>query len=397
MRRRNRQSLVWLVLAASIAATAVGARGGTPYDPSLFVSPYAAGRACTRSAPCSSFEQAYLVARPGQVVQVADGRYPPQRIPVDPSKRSSADVVFQPAPGATVTIGCPSDGVSCLDILGDHVTIRDMHVAYMPPVNGYAWQGTVDTERGSDDVTLIGIDAGSLNAVASNMTVRGGDWGPSIDPHNMRIDDQCVNCTWDGLKIHDFAVAQGGHMECLTFEGGTNVTIRNSEFRSCAIFSIFAKPGGRINGALIENNVFWNPRRFDLANDIRFTNGGGGTCSRIVIRYNVIGDNISEDCGPMAVVGNIQLASQSGCGAGWDYNVFVDARPCGRHAVRVPGAGFVDAAAGNFHLRPGSPAIGRGSPRMFPHRDRDGQQRPIGALPDAGIDEAPTAAPRKRR
>ncbi len=377
--------LIAVVLAAAGAALA-GPKGSERKAP-LYVSANGSGVACTRSRPCGSFARAYTSARPGQVVEVAGGTYGPQQIPVDSSKTSSADVVFRPARGANVTIGCPPDGVSCIDIFGNHVTIRGLRVASMPPVNGYAWQGTVDTERGSRDVTLIGIDAGSLNAVAANMTVIGGDWGPSIDPHNMRIDDECVNCTFDHMRIHDFAVAQGGHMECLTFEGGTNVTIRNSEFRSCAIFSIFAKPGNTIDGAVIENNVFWNPRGFDLANDIRFTNGGGGTCRNIVIRYNVIGDNVSDECGSTTVVGNIQLANQSGCGPSWDYNVFVKARPCGDHAVQVGTARFVNAAKGNFHLRRGSPAIGRGSPKMYPRRDVDGQRRPIGARPDAGVDE----------
>jgi hypothetical protein len=351
-----------------------------------FVSPAGSDAgACLRASPCRSFERAYLVARQGETVEVGGGTYPPQVIPIDPRKTGAADVVFQPAPRARVTIGCPDGGTGCIDILGNHVTIKWMRVASLPPVNGYPWQGSVDTERGCADVTLVGLDAGSINAVCRDLKVIGGDWGPTIDPHNSRIDTECVNCLFTNMLMHDYAIAQGGHMECITFEGGTNVTIRNSEFRSCSIFSIFAKPGDPINGALIENNVFWNPRGFDLANDIRFTNTGGGSCRNIVIRYNLISDNVSDDCGtPLTVVGNIQLASQSGCSDGWDYNVFVDARPCGNHAVETSRQTFVAPKAGNFHLVPGSPAIGRGSPRSYPRADKDGRRRPTGALPDAG-------------
>jgi len=385
----QRSAIVAVALAA-IAFVVGAASAPAARAPGLFVAPNGSGSACTRARPCGSFERAYLTARPGQIVQVAGGTYGPQSIPIDDSKTSSADVVFRPAPRARVTVGCPSDGISCIDILGNHVTIEHVHVAYMPKVNGYAWQGTVDTERGSNDVTLIGIDAGSLNAVASNMRVIGGDWGPSIDPHNMRIDDECVNCTWSGMKIHDFARAQGGHFECLTFEGGTNVTIENSEFRSCAIFSIFAKPGNAIKGALIQNNVFWNPRHFDLVNDIKFTDGGGGTCTNITIRYNVVSDDVYDQCGPpIAVVANILLTGSGGCGSGWDYNVFVGSGACGRHAVRTSNARFVDLRKGNFHLRPGSPAIGRGSPTTFPRRDKDGRRRPAGKRADAGAYELP--------
>jgi hypothetical protein len=205
----------------------------------------------------------------------------------------------------------------------------------------------------------------------------------------MRIVDECVHCTWNGLLIHDFAVAQAGHFECLTFEGGTDVTIENSEFRSCAIFSIFAKPSGTINGALIQNNVFWNPRNFFQSNEIKFTSDGTTRCSNVVIRYNVISDDVNEDCGETSVVGNIQLARQASCGSGWDYNIFVNAEPCGSHARRVSDAQFVNAAAGNFHLEPTSPAIGRGSPSDYPKRDKGGRARPAGGLPDAGSFEAP--------
>ncbi len=385
-----------LVLAVALALTGAALGGGAKTrKPSLFVSPHGSGSSCTRSRPCSTFARAYRVARPGQVVQVGAGRYGPQEIPVDSSKRSRADVVFRPARRAKVTIGCPSDGRGCIDILGSHVTIAGMHVTSMPPINGYPWQGTVDTERGSDDVTLIGIDAGSLNAAASNLTVIGGDWGPSIDPYNMRIVEECVNCTFSGLRIHDFAVAQGGHFECLTFEGGRNITIGKSVFRSCSIFSIFAKPGSKIDGALIENNVFWNPRHFGLSNDIKFTDGGGGTCSNIVIRYNLISDDVYDSCGgPITVVGNIQLGDEASCGPDWDYNVFVRATPCGQHAMRVTNARFVDAAKGNFRLRRGSPAINHGSPDVYPRRDKDGRRRPIGKRADAGPYEMPL--PRRR-
>jgi hypothetical protein len=377
-----------LVLLFILVTHARGA--GNPPEATRFVSPDGSGSACTRTAPCGSFAQAYRSARPGQVVDVAGGTYPPQTIPSDSSKTSTDDVVFQPAQGATVTIGCPDGGTGCIDIVGSHVTIRGMHVATMPPVNGFPWQGSVDTERGSTDVTLVNLDAGSLNAASSNLTVRGGDWGPSIDPHNMRIVDECVNCSFDGLFIHDFAVAQGGHFECITFDGGTNVVIRNSEFRSCSVFAIFAKPYGTINGALIENNVFWNPRQFAQSNEIKFTNDGGGSCANIVIRYNLIADDINDECGNVTVYGNIQLAPQRGCGSGWDYNLFVGVTPCGAHSVVVRDPKFADPSAGNFTLLPGSPAIARGAP-TFPPRDKNGRRRPVGGHPDAGPFEA--AAP----
>jgi hypothetical protein len=220
------------------------------------------------------------------------------------------------------------------------------------------------------------------------LSVIGGDWGPTIDPHNTRIVAECVNCLFDGMFIHDYAVAQGGHMECITFEGGTNVTIRNSEFRSCSIFSIFAKPTDPIDGALIENNVFWNPRNFSQSNEIKFTTGGGGSCANIVIRYNLISDDVDDGCGNPTVVGNIQLANQASCDGNWDYNVFVGAVACGSHAKSTANALFANLGGGDFHLLGGSPAINAGKPGYAPATDKDGAGRPRGAAPDAGAYEA---------
>ena len=58
---------------ASAAATAA-CTGGT--GASVFLSPSGSDSSpCTQSAPCQSFDRAYHVAPPGQIVQIAGGSY----------------------------------------------------------------------------------------------------------------------------------------------------------------------------------------------------------------------------------------------------------------------------------------------------------------------------------
>jgi hypothetical protein len=342
---------------------------------------------CTLRSPCASFDRAYRVARPGDVVEVAGGTYPPQAVEADPRKAGPHDVVFRPAPRSRVTIGCRDDGDGCLDVSASHVTFVGMRTRHMPPVAGTPWQGRIWAERGADDVSFVAMDAGAIAIGSTNTRVLGGDYGPSIDPLNIRLVGESRNVVFDSVLIHDFRVARGGHFECMTIDGGTNITIRNAEFRTCSTFAIFAKPSEPLREVLIENTIFWNPGGVGQVNELKFSNDTA-SCTDVTIRNNVISDNVYDTCDDeIEVVGNIQLAAQASCGADWSDNVFERARPCGMRGRLVRNVRFVDRAAGDFHLNAGSPAIDRGSSESFAARDRDGQQRPLGTAPDAGVDE----------
>jgi hypothetical protein len=334
-----------------------------------------------------SFDRAYRVARPGDIVEVAGGSYPPQIVGADSRKLSTLDVVFRPAAGASVTIGCREDGDECLRVYASHVTFVRLRTQSMPPVDGFPWQGRISSERGADDLTFVGMDVGAIAIGSTNTRVLGGDYGPSIDPLNIRLVGDARNVLFDRVRVHDFRNARGGHFECMTIDGGTSITIRNGEFRTCSTFAVFAKPSEPLRGVLIENTVFWNPGGAGQVNELKFSNDTA-SCTGVTIRNNVISDNVYDSCDDeLEVVGNIQLGAQASCGAGWSYNVFERARPCGARARHVRDVRFVDRAAGDFHLADGSPAIDRGSRASYAPRDRDGQRRPLGAAPDAGIDE----------
>ena len=63
------------------------------------------GSQCSKASPCKSFARAYARAQLGQTVLVAAGDYPKQTLTAVNGKDSAgANVVFRPAPGATVRL-----------------------------------------------------------------------------------------------------------------------------------------------------------------------------------------------------------------------------------------------------------------------------------------------------
>ena len=346
--------------------------------------------ACSAAAPCASFNRGYRVAQPGQVVEVAAGTYPAQTIQVDSSKTSSSDVVIRPASGATVTVGCPSNGSGCIDVYASHLTLSGFRTAQMPSRGGFPVQGSISQERAPGNcpchVTWENIDAGSFQLTGTDIAVRGGDFGPSATNNggaaganvNSQFVDPLNNVTLDGVLIHDYRIAfDGDHFECLFVDSATNVVIRNSDFRSCDVFAIAAiiEPGATATNWLIENaaTVFWNPAGVGMSNETESDDSKGGTCSSITIRYNLISDNIYDGCSPMTVVGNIQRAAQATCIPGWDYNVFVNATACGSHSRSTTDVSS-NAERGTFGSRP---APRRSTPARAPtHRVSTRTARP---------------------
>ena len=170
---------------------------------------------CTASAPCASFDRAYAVALPGQVVEVAGGRYAVQTVLADPAKAVGADVVFQPAAGASVS-------VAYAYIQASHLEFRDMR---MP----YEVEGTSPRER-AVGVTLRNITSVGTQVeiqTAADVQVIGGEIsGVSDGSDGMKIQPQFGvgseprDVLIDGLYIHDLARPDStAHTDCLQVGG----------------------------------------------------------------------------------------------------------------------------------------------------------------------------------
>jgi chitodextrinase len=351
---------------------------------SVFVSPSGSdSNPCTQSAPCGSFDRAYRVAGSGATVQVAGGSYGTQDINPDASKTSANDVVFQPAPGASVTVGS-------VDVNGaDHLEIRDMRIS-----------GGWHTMDGTTDVTFRNIVGASFYIDSgSAISVIGGSYGPDTDLDNAQIRSACSSCATpsniliDGVYFHDARITPGSdaHVECLQVGDINGLTVRNSTFVNCETHNIFISPWwtATVKDVLLENNFGGKVIGYY---GFRIANGDApGVCDNVVFRNNSATSPFLIECNTIkngaSFIANVGPYVPWACYAGitYRYNVW-DGASCSSTDLNAP-SGFVDPASGNLHLQPGAAAINRGDPSSYPAKDIDGNGRPMGGAPDAGADE----------
>ena len=220
-----------LLLALGLALLAVASASAGPRAaalPQLLISPSGSdSNRCTRSAPCESFARAYRVARPGQVVLVAAGRYDGQQeIEKDASKTSARDFLFRPVKGARPV-------VESLDVYGSHVELRGLRI-----------ERDFYVKCGADDVTLRSSKA-QLFFIrsATNIRILGTEFGPSDTISQIGHTAECQRAprgiVMDRVYMHDFTNPDPGkHMECLTVQAASDFLILRSRFHHCEDFDI---------------------------------------------------------------------------------------------------------------------------------------------------------------
>jgi hypothetical protein len=393
--------LVVLVCLAVCGVAIVSALGhGTagpakpPPKPQLYMSPTGSdSNPCTSAAPCASFQRAYNVAQPGQVVVVGAGSYPQQTIQ---GSKALPKVVFQPAAGGSVS-------VAGLEIYASNFELRNMSVGYW---NSYASSnGFVARNL---DISFFGIYG------SSNLSILGGDIGPSYDPGGTSVPNYITyggqpcnppNCTVaptniliDGAHIHDFRRGTPDeHMECIHVVGGDGITIRNSVFARCDVFDVYftqwAGPAPAKNVRL-ENN-FFGPTTLDGSTSVCCTYYSVFMSSIMdsMVGFTLDYNSAVQPFSVEAAVGSgnqfiANVAPNSGCVAGitYRYNVW-DGASCSASDKNAPSS-FVDPNNNNLDLKAGAAAINAGDPTNYPAADIHGTARPRGSAPDAGADEA---------
>jgi hypothetical protein len=396
-------TLSGLAVVAALTVAALTTGGRTAEGTTWHVAPGGSGGACSRPAPCGSFDVAYDRASPGDRVRLAAGSYGPQAITGD--KRSTAPVVIEPAPDASVQV----DGV--LDVNADHVTVRRVGAS-----DGYV----VSNDEPANPI--VGVRLQGVRGPTAyfqnvrDFTLKGGDLGgrPGVKVITIGAWPGSRGLTVDGLYLHDNPPASPeDHLECIFAVHVQGLTVRNSRFSNCGYFGILtgACCGGdqETRDLTLENNVFGPTRcypgsfacpegRAPYSVHLGTKTSSGGTN---VIRNNLFLTPPAIETGALdsgRFTSNVGAHGTCAAGLTYGYNILArgSAMKCGRTDLHADIRGDYDER-GRL-TDPASPAVGFGDPMDSPRRDRFG--RPRDSRPDAGpaeFDRPPTVELRGRR
>jgi hypothetical protein len=280
----------------------------------LFVAPGGSNSSpCTQAAPCRSFDRAYQLAAPGDVVEVAGGRYRSQIFGPKPGT-AAPDVRIVASAGQRVVVGDLGAEDGCLGFEGaTYVSVEGVETSYTRVAGRLHQCGVSVGREHSHHVTLKDVDAGMIWVGADDVTVLGGDFGPAID-ENTKIEwgsgHAPRNILIDGAVIHDARMVRQ-HQECLALWGGLDVTVRNTHFYNCAVFHVWinGSAGDVLENITLEGNLFTQPgpNPPPISSTIK-VGDHGETLKNVVIRGNrVLADDIYVPIGYGGGKGDVHL------------------------------------------------------------------------------------------
>ena len=162
--------------------------------------------------PGQSWSAACEAASPGDVIPVAAGNHPSQSISC---KKAAPGVTFQPT--GRVVVGNSGASENCLGVTGSYVTV----VGVETPYYGTDRQCGVSVGRGgAHHVTLKNVDAGHFWIAGDDVSLIGGDYGPTLDKVSKFSERTCSATNFscmpkrpliDGAYIHDHSRGHAAH------------------------------------------------------------------------------------------------------------------------------------------------------------------------------------------
>jgi hypothetical protein len=261
----------------------------------LYVSPSGSDEgACTKASPCKSFDHAYQVAGPGDVIEAAGGSYPSQTF----TAKSGAQrpyVVVREAVGQRAIVGDRGATDNCIAFEGaSYVVVAGFETPYVRVQGDPSQCGVSVGREGAHHVDLIDLDVGGAWIGADDVQVLGSDIGPNVNqggtPTAISGDDNddSERVLFQGNTFHDYTSVDGYHQQCFAAWSGRHIALRNNDFYNCETFHIWlvAESGQTIADYLIEGNIFTQPDGSISISSTVKVGDHGGVLERVVLREN---------------------------------------------------------------------------------------------------------------